>query len=202
VNPSILGKEKSHRCTTSEGFVPTPFESDRWAATAGGLAQRAPHHDERSSRPEQAAVELQAVKNAFIIVGQLTTVGLKRKHTVILLVEDDTQTREFYRSVIKAAGYEVAAVEDGLAALRRIDIEPPDVIVLDLMLPKLAGVDVFQELQSKTGTRNIPVIAVTGADLLRNMDTTAFHYFLRKPVTADVLVATIDQALKRQQPTG
>jgi two-component system, OmpR family, phosphate regulon response regulator PhoB len=132
----------------------------------------------------------------------LPNAGLKREHTVILLVEDDEQTREFYRHAIKAAGHEVAAVEDGLAALRRIDIELPDVIVLDLVLPRLGGVDVFQELRSHPATREIPVIAVTGADRLRSVDTTEFNYFLRKPVSPEVLVATIDQALRRAQPTG
>ena len=127
--------------------------------------------------------------------------GLKREHTVILLVEDDEQTREFYRHAIKAAGHEVAAVEDGLAALRRIDIEPPDVIVLDLVLPRLGGIDVFQELRANPATRKIPVIAVTGSDRVLSVDTTEFHYFLRKPVSAELLVATIDQALKRS-PTG
>ena len=132
----------------------------------------------------------------------MPTASLKRKHTVILLVEDDKQTREFYRHAIKAAGYDVVAVEDGLAALRRLDIETPDVIVLDLVLPRFGGVDVFQELQSNPDTRKIPVIAVTGADRLLGVDTTEFHYFLRKPVSPEVLVATIDQALRGAQPTG
>ena len=128
--------------------------------------------------------------------------GLKREHTVILLVEDDEQTREFYRHAIKAAGHEVAAVDDGLAALRRIDIELPDVIVLDLVLPRLGGIDVFQELRANPATRKIPVIAVTGSDRVLSVETTEFHYFLRKPVSPELLVATIDQALKRSQPTG
>ena len=132
----------------------------------------------------------------------MSIAGLKPKRTVILLVEDDEQTRDFYRSVIKAAGYDVAAVEDGLAALRRIDIETPDVIVLDLVLPRLGGVDVFQELRANPATKKIPVIAVTGSDRLLNVETTEFHHFLRKPVSPDVLVATIDQALKRSQPAG
>ena len=135
----------------------------------------------------------------------MSTAGLTRltrEHTVILLVEDDEQTREFYRHAIKAAGYDVAAVEDGLAALRRIDIETPDAIVLDLVLPRLGGIDVFQELQANPDTRKIPVIAVTGADRLLNVDATEFHYFLRKPVSPELLVATIDQALQRSQPTG
>ena len=126
--------------------------------------------------------------------------GLKRKHTVILLVEDDEQTRDFYRSVIKASGYDVAAVEDGLAALRRIDIETPDVIVLDLVLPRLGGVDLFQELRAHPATRQIPVIAVTGSDRMFSGDTTEFNHFLRKPVSPDLLVDTIDQVLRRSQP--
>jgi DNA-binding response OmpR family regulator len=131
----------------------------------------------------------------------LTPTGLKRKHTVILLVEDDKQTREFYGHAIKAAGYEVAAVEDGLAALRRLDIETPDAIVLDLVLPRLGGIDVFQELKANPVTRKIPVIVVTGADGLLKIDTSEFHDFLRKPVSPEVLVATIDDALRRSQPT-
>ena len=127
--------------------------------------------------------------------------GLARQHTVVLLVEDDEQTRELYRHAIKAAGYEVAAVEDGLAALRRLDIEKPDVIVLDLVLPRLGGVDLFQELRANPATKEIPVIAVTGADRLLTMDTAEFNYFLRKPVSPEVLVATIDQALRGSQPT-
>jgi len=132
----------------------------------------------------------------------LPNAGLKREHTVILLVEDDEQTREFYRHAIKAAGHEVAAVEDGLAALRRIDIELPDVIVLDLVLPRLGGIDVFQELRANPATRKIPVIAVTGSDRVLSVDTAEFHYFLRKPVSPELLVATIDQALKRSQAAG
>lgn len=132
----------------------------------------------------------------------MPTAGLSRQRVVILLVEDDQQTREFYRHSIKAAGYDVAAVEDGLAALRRIDIETPDVIVLDLVLPRLGGIDVFQELRANPATRKIPVIAVTGSDRLLDGDTTEFHYFLRKPVSPELLIATIDQALKRSQPAG
>lgn len=124
------------------------------------------------------------------------------KEPVVLLVEDDDHTREFYRNVIKAAGYDVAAVSDGLAALRRIDIELPSVIVLDLVLPRLGGVDVFQELRANRGTRDIPVIVVTGADRLFDVDVNEFHYFLRKPVMPEVLVSTIDDALRRSQTTG
>ena len=133
----------------------------------------------------------------------MSLTGLQRKHTVVLLVEDDEQTRDFYRHVIKSAGYEVAAVEDGLAALRRVDIETPDAIVLDLMLPRLGGVDVFQELRANPATAKIPVIAVTGSDrLVMSMDTSAFRYFLRKPVSPEELLGTIDRALGRSQATG
>jgi CheY-like chemotaxis protein len=130
----------------------------------------------------------------------LTTTGLARKETVILLVEDDEHTRDLYRHVIKAAGYDVAAVADGFAALRRVDIETPDAIVLDLVLPRLGGVDVFHELRANPATSRIPVIAVTGSDRLQAMES-EFRYFLRKPVTPELLVATIDDALGRSQTT-
>jgi len=121
------------------------------------------------------------------------------KESVVLLVEDDDDTREFYRNVIKAAGYEVIAVADGLAALRRIDIELPTVIVLDLVLPRLGGVDVFQELRAHPDTRNIPVIVVTGVDRLDDVDQSQFHYFLRKPIAPELLTSTIEDALQPPQ---
>lgn len=120
------------------------------------------------------------------------------KESVVLVVEDDEHTREFYRQVIKAAGHDVVAVADGLAALRRIDIELPSVIVLDLMLPRLGGIDVFQELRSNPDTRKIPVVVVTGADRILHVDPNDFHYFLRKPVTPELLVDTIEDALGSQ----
>ena len=82
----------------------------------------------------------------------------------VLLVEDDHALRELYRATLVAAGFSVVAVEDGVEALRYMDGHTPSLVVLDLGLPRLGGEDVRRELASRSDTRDIPVVIVTGAD--------------------------------------
>ena len=121
---------------------------------------------------------------------------VRRDPDTILLVEDDDATRELYRKALVAASYTVRGVADGLDALQIIESNPPAVVVLDLMLPRVGGVDVYRELRANPQTRELPVIVVTGADS-RESEPTRFQYFLRKPVSPDALVTMVDTALRR-----
>lgn len=118
------------------------------------------------------------------------------RQKAVLVVEDDHGTRDLYRTALIAAGYSVAAVEDGLDALRRIEHDAPALVVLDLVLPRLGGYDVYREMQANPVTRDIPVIVVTGQDV-HHLPSAQFHYFLRKPVSPDALLATVRSALTR-----
>ena len=110
----------------------------------------------------------------------------------VLLVEDDDATREMFDYALRMAGFAVTAVRDGLAALRSIEQQCPDVVVLDLDLPHVSGMDVHQEIVSHAETCKIPIIVVTGT----NWQTpTEVFRTLRKPIGSDVLVTTIEQAL-------
>src|SRR5688500_11771311 len=113
-----------------------------------------------------------------------------RTPTTVLVVEDDPVTRDFYRQALMAAGYTVVAVEDGIDALQRTESDLPDVVVLDLHLPRLAGRDVYQELRAHPETRNIPIIVVTGTDA--DLEP-AISHILRKPVHPERLVAAVDE---------
>lgn len=107
----------------------------------------------------------------------------------LLVVEDDDQLRALYRTALKAAGFEVREAADGVEALRRIDEGPPDAIILDLMLPRVSGFGVLHDLTTQSGTRNIPVIVVTGTDeLVKEYPVAAV---LRKPVTPEDLVRAV-----------
>ena len=110
----------------------------------------------------------------------------------VLLVEDDDATREMFDYALRMAGFAVTAVRDGFAALRSIEQECPDVVVLDLDLPTVSGMDVHQEIVSHAETCMTPVVVVTGT----NWQTpTEVFRTLRKPIASDVLVTTIEQAL-------
>ena len=114
----------------------------------------------------------------------------------ILVVEDDPQLRELYRQALRAAGYVVAAVEDGVDALRQIEHSRPALVVLDLSLPRVNGRDVNRELKSRPDTSTIPVVVVSGADISPD-EAKDFACVCRKPCDADRLVQAVDQCLRR-----
>jgi DNA-binding response OmpR family regulator len=122
---------------------------------------------------------------------------LDRSPTV-LVVEDDPELRETFRVALTVAGYAVVAVEDGVDALRRVEAGIPDLVVLDLLLPRLPGRDVHQELASRPDTRRVPIVVVTGSDT-SDLELQTFACVLRKPVEPDTLVATIEACLRRRR---
>jgi len=117
------------------------------------------------------------------------------RRTRVLIVEDDEPLRELYRQELVSAGFLVTAVADGVDALKRIDAGLiPDVVVLDLMLPQLNGLDVYRELKAHLQTRNVPILVVTGTDT-RELDAAEFAFVFRKPVSGATLIRAIDAAV-------
>jgi DNA-binding response OmpR family regulator len=116
----------------------------------------------------------------------------------VLVVEDDPRLRELYRSTLRAAGYAVVAVADGLDALRRVEREPPEAVVLDLGLPRLGGRDVQKELRSAPDTMHIPIVVVSGNDT-SDLAPDEFACVLTKPVDADALVLAVENSLRRRR---
>ncbi len=79
----------------------------------------------------------------------------------ILLVEDSKPIRRANESALHKAGYEVICAEDGESALRLAQEQKPDLILLDMILPKMSGPEVLQHLKSNPGTAVIPVVVVS-----------------------------------------
>lgn len=111
----------------------------------------------------------------------------------ILIVDDDADLRRLFRTALVFAGYVVEEAGDGIDALRRVENEAPDLVVLDLVLRALDGVSVQQELAARTVTQHIPVIIVTGSTLEPGGLNVAC--ILRKPVLPDDLVRTVSECL-------
>jgi CheY-like chemotaxis protein len=82
--------------------------------------------------------------------------------TRILLVEDGKMLRIAGTRALTRAGYEVVAAVDGEEALRVARESPPDLILLDMMLPKVSGLDVLRGLKSDARTKHVPVIVLSG----------------------------------------
>ena len=98
-----------------------------------------------------------------------------------------------YRTALMLAGFDVHDVAVGMDALRFIDLELPDLIVLDLMLPDISGLVIRQEIAAHAHTRRIPIVVVTGATLdLSGLDVACI---LRKPVTSEELVRVVHNCI-------
>lgn len=117
--------------------------------------------------------------------------------TSILVVEDEETLAESLRYTLAREGYEVAVAADGRSALERLAPVPPDLVVLDLMLPGLGGLDVLRHIRSSLA---IPVVVVTAkdaeADVVAGLELGADHY-MTKPFSMRELVSRISAILRR-----
>jgi CheY-like chemotaxis protein len=116
---------------------------------------------------------------------------VKRPHKRIVLVEDDVALAQLYRGVLRIAGFEASHVSDGWSALRAIEEDPPDLIVLDVHLPGLRGDELLDELAQRPETRQIPAIVVTGSDI--HLAVAQAKQILRKPCDPGRLVAAVER---------
>jgi len=117
------------------------------------------------------------------------------RQQAVLIVEDDEDLRRLFRTTLTLAGYAVFEADNGLDALRRIDHSPPDVLVLDLMLPNISGFVVQQEIAAHSHTSQIPIVIITGsAAELTGLEVACV---LRKPIAPDELVAAVRNCLAK-----
>ena len=120
----------------------------------------------------------------------------------ILVVEDEEDLLELARYNLAREGYQVIAVGTGEEALEAARTRLPDVVLLDLMLPGINGLDVCRLLKGDGRTRHIPVIMVTArgedADVVLGLELGADDYVI-KPFSPRVLVARVRVALRRAE---
>jgi DNA-binding response OmpR family regulator len=120
----------------------------------------------------------------------------------ILVVDDDRTLADVVGRYLIREGHRVECVHDGVAALRRIEEEPPDLVVLDLMLPGAGGLEVCRQLRARWP---IPVVMLTAlgeeADKIAGLETGADDY-LTKPFSPRELVLRVRSVLRRARGGG
>lgn len=123
----------------------------------------------------------------------------------ILLVEDDAAVREVLLLPLRKAGFQVIEACDVREARTEVLKHPPDLILLDWMLPEISGVDWARELKETPHTRSIPIIMLTARgeeeDRIRGLDVGADDY-VTKPFSPRELIARIRAVLRRTAPTS
>ncbi len=113
---------------------------------------------------------------------------------LILVVDDDRPSRELMREALGSRGYEVIQAVDGEDALLKASERPPDVVLLDIEMPKLNGYDVLRRLRADARLRHTQVIALTGYAMAGDRERTlkaGFDAYISKPITLSALFAAI-----------
>jgi two-component system, OmpR family, alkaline phosphatase synthesis response regulator PhoP len=117
----------------------------------------------------------------------------------VLVVDDNAQNRELLGAYLESIPVRVEMAEDGVEALQQISSQPPDLILLDIMMPRMSGFEVCRKLKSHPETREIPIIMVTAlnemGDIERAVDC-GTDDFLSKPVNRIELVTRVKNLLQ------
>ncbi len=123
---------------------------------------------------------------------------------VVLVVEDEPAQREVLAYNIRAEGFDVLTAAAGDEALETVRETPPDVIVLDWMLPHVSGIEVCRQLKMGTDTSKIPIIMLSArseeTDKVRGLETGADDY-VTKPYSVAELLARLRTQLRRVRPS-
>jgi len=121
---------------------------------------------------------------------------------LVLVVEDYQDAREMYAAYLQFSGYRVAEAANGLEAIEKARAMLPDIILMDLALPKMDGWEATRRLKADALTRHIPVVALTGHALAGHADRArqaGCDAFVTKPCLPDALVAEIQRMLEARE---
>jgi CheY-like chemotaxis protein len=138
----------------------------------------------------------------------------------ILIVDDEADQRTFLSTVLEENRYASIGAKNGVEGLELLRQEKPDLVLLDLMMPKKSGISMFQELRSDPNLSHIPVIVVTGVSEVTGVDFRNFMFkqplrdekkfvettgltkytipdgYIEKPIDPDELIKIIKDVLK------
>jgi two-component system cell cycle response regulator DivK len=129
----------------------------------------------------------------------------RKNPPLILVVEDYDDAREMYVEYLTFTGFRVEAATNGLEAIEMTTRLMPDLVLMDLALPKLDGWEATRRLKSDPKTSHIPVIALTGHALAGHAERAreaGCDSFITKPCVPDELVAEISRVLGISSPSG
>ncbi len=115
----------------------------------------------------------------------------------ILLVDDSAMARRSARQILESAGYEVAEAEDGLVALERYFLDKPDLVLLDLVMKGMNGLDVLSKLTQMDGDARVLVLSADVQESSRQLAAEAGAAgFLNKPIDRSVLLNLVAKTLE------
>lgn len=116
----------------------------------------------------------------------------------ILVVDDDEELRQMLCTMLRLMGYETFAARDGCDALKQIANQMPDVLVLDVMMPKMDGITLCHRLRQQAETTELPILMLSGKSQPEDMEAglkAGADRYLSKPMAMDVLMRNLAELL-------
>lgn len=127
-----------------------------------------------------------------------TAANPRRERPLVLLVEDQSDLRRLYAEQLIISGFDVIEAEDGAEAIAHTTNRFPDVVLMDLSLPRVDGWEATRRLKSDDRTAHIPVVALTahdGAGELQRATQAGCNWFVPKPCPPAALIAEVRRVL-------
>ena len=122
----------------------------------------------------------------------------------VLIVEDDPETRQFFVDLLNAHGFRTDPAHNGLQALEKALASPPDLVLADIVVPGIDGLELCRRLRADSRTRSVPVLAITGYEdrhyRARAMEAGADRVLI-KPLEPDVLVRELRELAAQRART-
>jgi len=124
---------------------------------------------------------------------------------LILIVEDDEKSRRLVRDVLQAKGYRTVETEAAEEGIRLVQEAHPALVIMDLQLPGISGIEARQRLRADPGTQEIPVIAVTASAMTFGQPeimAAGFEGYHSKPISVRKFLETVRAVLDSRRGTG
>lgn len=119
--------------------------------------------------------------------------------TKILCIEDEPEMIDLIRLILNRRGFEVQRANGGTEGLEMMRADPPDLVLLDLMMPDMDGWEVYQQMKADEKTRDIPVIVVTAKaqsiDRVLGLHIAKVNDYISKPFSPQELLNSVDRIL-------
>jgi len=118
----------------------------------------------------------------------------------VLVVEDDVETRQFYAHVLQSVGFQIDQAHNGLQAFEKAVLDVPDLILTDIAVPGIDGIELCRRLRADERTHRVPLLAITGYGDRQYEDrarSAGADDVLSKPCSADMLAAEALRVLAR-----
>lgn len=118
----------------------------------------------------------------------------------ILVIEDNDQNRYLFSFILEKNGYQVIAARDGLEGVNKAKAEKPELILVDIRLPKLDGYEVTRQLRELPEFKSVPIIALTAYAMKGDQEKTleaGCDGFIPKPIIPEEFIKTVSSYLKR-----